>query len=44
MILLKQFGVAHVAHKLSGNLSGGQMQRIAVARNNDKLEVLQVRQ
>jgi putative ABC transport system ATP-binding protein len=33
MVLLKQFGVEHVAHKLSSHLSGGQSQRVAVARS-----------
>src|SRR6266481_4558299 len=33
MKLLKRFGVEKQAHKLSTNLSGGQMQRIAVARS-----------
>jgi putative ABC transport system ATP-binding protein len=33
MKLLERFGVAHVAHKLTTNLSGGQMQRVAVARS-----------
>jgi ABC-type lipoprotein export system ATPase subunit len=33
MRLLERFGVAHVAHKLTTNLSGGQMQRVAVARS-----------
>ena len=33
MQLLKRFGVDQQAHKLSTNLSGGQMQRVAVARS-----------
>lgn len=33
MRLLERFGVAHVANKLTTNLSGGQMQRVAVARS-----------
>src|SRR5271154_5781510 len=33
MILLKRFGVDQQAHKLSTNLSGGQSQRVAVARS-----------
>ncbi|MDP3963930.1 MAG: ABC transporter ATP-binding protein [bacterium] len=33
MQLLKQFGVAHVANKFGSHLSGGQMQRVAVARS-----------
>jgi putative ABC transport system ATP-binding protein len=32
MALLKRFGVEHQAHKVATTLSGGQMQRIAVAR------------
>ncbi len=31
--LLKRFGVDHIANKLPTNLSGGQMQRVAVARS-----------
>jgi putative ABC transport system ATP-binding protein len=33
MKLLERFAVAHVAEKLTTNLSGGQMQRVAVARS-----------
>ncbi|HVN26501.1 MAG TPA: ABC transporter ATP-binding protein [Candidatus Paceibacterota bacterium] len=33
MALLKRFGVDQHAHKLGTNLSGGQMQRVAVARS-----------
>src|SRR3990167_2093675 len=32
-ILLKRFGIENIAHKLPANLSGGQMQRVAVARS-----------
>src|SRR3989344_3149563 len=31
--LLKRFGIDNIAYKLPGNLSGGQMQRVAVARS-----------
>ncbi|MEX0931682.1 MAG: ABC transporter ATP-binding protein [Candidatus Paceibacterota bacterium] len=31
--LLRRFGVDHIANKLPTNLSGGQMQRVAVARS-----------
>jgi len=33
MQLLKRFGIDNIAYKLPGNLSGGQMQRVAVARS-----------
>src|SRR3989344_5059643 len=33
MALLRRFGIEKQAHKISTNLSGGQMQRIAVARS-----------
>ncbi|MDX1535437.1 MAG: ABC transporter ATP-binding protein [Candidatus Spechtbacterales bacterium] len=33
MELLDRFGVSHVADKLTTNLSGGQMQRVAVSRS-----------
>lgn len=33
MELLERFGVDHIADKLTTNLSGGQMQRVAVARS-----------
>lgn len=32
-VLLKRFDIEHIAHKLPMNLSGGQMQRVAVARS-----------